>query len=386
MADEVVLGLIGCGGMMGAHVNGYKALWNAGLRDFRIAATCDIEVARAEKLATDVAAFQGAKPTVYTDFQKMLDAEKSLDAADLSLVHRDHHKVAIPCLQAGKHVTIEKPLAITCRAAKAIIDAAKKAKRLLQTAENYRRAPDQRAIRWALANQRIGGLRMLYWIDVGERLWYWAWRDHRDLAGGGWSMDGGVHFADLFRYHVGDVKSLYAVSCAHFPTRYRKHETLEEPIAATVEDTTLAVIEFDNGVNGQWTSTMAAPGRGFNQRAIYGSKGSINWGVGLKTRTEEVAMADLIEQHNKALSGDEREKLFPRGVTDAVATELWEFVQAIQGKAKIETDGVEGLKALAICMAIYESSWLGKPVEVAKVELCKIENYQADLNEAAGLK
>ena len=385
MADEVALGLIGCGGMMGAHVRGYQALWEAGLRDFRIAATCDIEAERAEKLAADVAAFQGTEPTVYADFEKMLGAEEYLDACDLSLVHRDHHKIAIPCLEAGKHVTIEKPLAITCRAAQAIIDAARKAGRVLQTAENYRRAPEQRAVRWALDNKRIGDLRMLYWIGVGERLWYWSWRDHRDLAGGGWSMDGGVHFADLFRYHVGDVKTLYALSRTHFPTRYRNHEKLEDPVAATVEDTTIAVLEFENGVSGQWTSTMAAPGRGFNERAVFGSDGSLTWGIGLKTRSEEVPMADLIEQHSKAMSEETRERLFPRGVTDTVATELWEFVQAVQGEAKLETDGIEGLKALAICMAIYESSWLKQPVEVAAVERCEIENYQADLNEAAGL-
>ena len=385
MADEVVLGLIGCGGMMGAHVNGYKALWNAGLRDFRIAATCDIEAGRAERLAADIEAFQGTRPTVYTDFEKMLAAEGNLDACDLSLVHRDHHKVAIPCLKAKKHVTIEKPLAITCRAAKAIIAAAKKAKRLLQTAENYRRAPDNRAIHWALANKRIGDLRMLYWIDVGERLWYWAWREHRELAGGGWSMDGGVHFADLFRYHVGDVKTLYAVSRAHFPTRYRDSAKLADPVQATVEDTTLAVLEFANGVSGEWSSTSAAPGLGFNQRVVYGSEGSLAWGVGLKTRSQQTTMGALLEEHKQAMTEDEREKLFPRGVTDTVATELWEFIQAIQGKATLETDGVEGLKALAICMAIYESSWLNAPVKIADVESCKIENYQADLNEAGGL-
>ncbi|HUT32352.1 MAG TPA: Gfo/Idh/MocA family oxidoreductase [Planctomycetota bacterium] len=384
MADEVVLGLIGCGGMMGAHARGLKALWDAGLRGFRVAATCDVALDRAEKLAAEVAAFQVTKPTVYADFEKMLDAEKGLDAVDLSLVHRDHHKIAIPCLQAGKHVTIEKPLAITCRAAQAIVAAAKKAGRLLQTAENYRRSPENRAIRWANAQGRIGANRQVYWVDAGERLWYWNWRDHRDLAGGGWSMDGGVHFADLFRYHVGDVKSLYALSRTYFPTRYRDREKLTDPVAATVEDTTLAVLEFANGVSGVWTSTMAAPGRGFNQRVLYGAHGSLSWGAGLKTRTEEVAMADLIEQHKAALGEAEREKLFPRGVTDTVATELWEFLQAIQGKATIETDGVEGLKALAICMALYESSVLGQPIAIADVESCKVETYQADLNEAAG--
>ena len=385
MADEVVVGLIGCGGMMGAHVRGYKALWEAGLRGFRIAAACDIEPAKAEKLAADIEAFQGARPAVYGDYRRMLDAEASLDAVDLSLVHRDHHTIAIPCLDAGKHVTIEKPLAITCRAGQAIIDAAAKAGKLLQTAENYRRSPEHRAVHWALGQGRIGDLRLVYWIDVHERVWYWHWREHRDLAGGGWSMDGGVHFADLFRYHVGEVTTLYAISRQHSATRYRDRETMADPVEVTVEDTTMAVLEFENGASGEWSSTNVAPGRGFNNRAVFGSEGSITWGVGLNTREGEVPMKQLIVEHQAAIGDAGTDALFPNGVTDTVGTELWEFVQAVRGEAELETDGVEGLKALAICMAIYESSYLNQPVEVAEVEDCEIEGYQADLNEAGGL-
>jgi len=385
MADDLAIGLIGCGGMMGAHVRGYRALWEAGLRGFRIAATCDIAEAKAQKLAADIEEFQGSRPTVYTDFRRMLDAEPTLDAVDLSLVHKDHHTIAIPCLKAGKHVTIEKPIAITCRAAQAIIDAAAAHGRVLQTAENYRRAPEQRAVRWALDQGRIGDPRLLYWIDVGERVWYWAWREHRDLAGGGWSMDGGVHFADLFRYHVGDVRTLYAISRQHSATRYRDREAMADPVEATVEDTTVAVLEFENGVSGEWSSTNVAPGRRFSNRAVHGSEGSITWGVGLHTRDTETPMQQLIEEHQAAIGDEGCEKLFPSGVTDTVATELWEFLQTVRGEASLETDGAEGLKALAICMAIYESSALGQPVEVAAVERCEIETYQADLNEAAGL-
>lgn len=386
MAGEVVLGLVGCGGMMGAHVRGYRALWEAGLRDFRIAAACDIVRSNAEHLAENVGDFQGSEPTVYTDLQEMLSREKHLVAVDISVVHSEHHRVAIPCLEAGKHVTIEKPLAITCRAAQAIIDAAAKAERLLQTAENYRRAPEPRAIRWALDQGRIGQPRLLYWVDVRERVWYWAWREHREMAGGGWSMDGGVHFADLFRYHLGEVKTLYAISRAHFPTRFRNREALTDPVAVSVEDTTMAVLEFESGVSGEWSSTNVAPGSGFSRRAIFGSEGSITWGLGLQLRGgDPVPMEALVQEHQAAIGEAGRERLFPSGVTDAVATELWEFIQAIQGKAAIETDGAEGLKDLALTMAIYESSQLGQPVRVADVEQLRIENYQADLNAAAGL-
>jgi predicted dehydrogenase len=385
MAGEVTLALIGCGGNMNAHVRGYRALWEAGLREFRIVAVCDVERQRAVNLANDIDEFQDRRPAVYREFRDLLGTEQQLDAVDISVVHSEHHKVAIPCLEAGKHVTIEKPIAITCRAGRAVIEAAERAGVVLQVAENYRRSPEQRAIRWALRQGRIGTPRLLYWVDVRERVWYWSWREHREQAGGGWSMDGGVHFADLFRYHVGEVERLYALSRAHFPSRYRDRETRTDPVDVSVEDTTMAVLEFANGVSGEWSSTNVAPGRGFSQRALFGADGSITWGVGLDTRDESIPMEDLVQAHEVAIGEAERERLFPRGITDTVATELWEFIQAVQGKAEIETDGAEGLADLAICMALYESAHLHEPVEVARVAACEIENYQADLNEAAAL-
>lgn len=386
MSERVRIGMVGCGGMAGAHRKGYQTLWEHGLRTFEVIAACDMDEGRAVKMADDVAAFQGKRPVVYADVEKMLSAEKTLTAVDIGATHRAHHTLAVACLEAGKHVTIEKPLAITLRAGKMIVEAAERAGVVLQVAENYRRSPEQRAIRWALRSGRIGKIRMIYWIDVGERLWYWTWREHRDQAGGGWSLDGGVHFADLFRYHVGNVRSLYAAVKAYHPIRYRNREPLEDPVEVDVEDTTIAVLHFDDDVLGQWTSTSAAPGFPFNQRVVYGEAGSIRWGEGLQSRTERLTMEQLVQEHQASLSEEEKERLFPRGITETVATELKEFVDAVLYGTPVETDGVEGYKAEAISIALYESAWSGKPVDLADVEALRVEGYQAEINRGLGLR
>ena len=64
MSDRVRIAMAGCGGMAGAHRQGYQTLWEHGLREFEIMATCDIDEGRAVKMADDVAAFQGRRPTV----------------------------------------------------------------------------------------------------------------------------------------------------------------------------------------------------------------------------------------------------------------------------------------------------------------------------------
>jgi predicted dehydrogenase len=160
---------------------------------------------------------------------------------------------------------------------------------------------------------------------------------------------------------------------------------MSDPVAVTVEDTTMAVLTFGNGASGTWVSTNVAPGDGMRHCAIYGSEGSLVWGKGLKNRREEVAMPDLVKAHQASLSEEQKEKFFPGGVQHSCGSELWEFVQAVQGKSSLETGGVEGLKSLAVCMAVYESARLGQAVEIAKVENLEIENYQRDLNQAGGL-
>src|SRR5438309_10538153 len=108
MAEAVRLAMIGCGGMAGSHREGYQKLWEAGLRDFRIVATCDVDAARAEEMAEKVAQFQGERPKVYRDLDALLRDGSRFDAVDIVTVHRAHHTLAVPCLGAGTAAGIER--------------------------------------------------------------------------------------------------------------------------------------------------------------------------------------------------------------------------------------------------------------------------------------
>ena len=86
-----------------------------------------------------------------------------------------------------------------------------------------------------------------------------------------------------------------------------------------------------------------------------------------------------------SLSDDEREYYFPGGVEDTVAIELKYFADAIRNGGKPEVDGLEGLRSQAICMAVYESGWFGRPVTIAEIESCELEGYQKEINEHLGI-
>jgi predicted dehydrogenase len=382
--SDLAIALIGCGGMMGAHVRqGFQPLWEKGFRAFRIVACVDVNGEAAEAMANQIAEWQGTRPAVFRDVDALL-ASGSVDAVDIVVPHHEHHTVAVACLEAGKHVLLEKPLAITLRAGRKILEAARRNKVVLSIAENYRRYPDQRAIRWAIRQGRIGQPQRVYWLDVFERRWYWGWRDHAEFSGGGWTLDGGVHFADLMRYHVGEVMEVAADMATFNPQRFRKVNEHEEPVTATIEDTTHALLRFENGAIGVWVEAITAPAKTIGTRVIYGTEGAIDLEAGLflRGRDEPIRREQLRDEFLASLTDDERERLFPFGLMDGVAQEVHEFIVACQqGNLKVEVDGEEGYRSQAVCMAVYESATLRRPVKVARVMALKVEAYQRPFNE-----
>jgi predicted dehydrogenase len=387
MAEHLNIALIGCGGMMGGHVNAYRELAAHDFDNFTIVACCDVREDAAKAYAERIGEFQKSKPAVYTSVEDLLDKQDDLQAVDISVLHREHHVVASMCAEAGKHITIEKPFAITMRAGKIMLDAAAAAGVKLHVAENYRRALSERANRWAIKSGRIGEPWMIYWIDAGLRQWYWTWREHRMDAGAGWTLDGGVHFADMFRYHLGPVEEAYAVTRAFWPHRYENSDPLGGKLFdVDVEDAMIAILKFEGAPTvGQWTLTSACHGGGFGKRAVYGSEGCLDWGAGLKADETEMDRQALEAAFMASLSEEDKELYFPRGIMDTVAQELKEFIDAVLYGKPMETDGLEGYKAEAICYAVYESAVTGQPVKTADVEALKIEEYQKDINEHLGI-
>ena len=232
---KTVCAFIGCGGMAGAHRDSLVKLWQAGCRDFDIAACCDIVKERAEKFADVFAGILGHKPRVYDDVEVMLKNEKELDSVAIFTPHINHHTSAMLAMDAGVNVLTEKPLGFTLRAATVMMDKAKEKGLLLHVLENYRLAPAERSINWAIKKGMIGQPRMLLWMDIGERKWYWDWRDHKDIAAGAWTLDGGVHHSDLFQYNLGDIRKVSAVMASYDTTRYAKYNSMDDYEQAVLE-------------------------------------------------------------------------------------------------------------------------------------------------------
>jgi len=398
--NALKLAMIGCGGIAQVHLQAYRQIKQKELVKFKLAAMCDPVIASAKQFADQARVFQDYKPKVYTSVSEML-ANEELDAADICTPHSEHHVAGIACLDAGVNVMIEKPLGITVKASKAIIAAGKKNRRIVATAENVRRGISQRTAYWIINELKLLGTPRLFysqqtiWVDPStEKKWHW--RIDKWLGGGGMVMDSGAHFCDTIRYLYGDPETIYAKV-----QQFEKwpHKKDDKVVMDDREDTWAATITFKNGLVTVWSWTMAAPGYAYTNVVHYGSKGCIldhgdafhgpfsSAEIIIQEGPKKITtpMMEMQRQYNAQLDETTKNALFPHGFTDGFVLECYDFLDSIEKKRKPEVDGETGLKAKAICEAIFESACIGQAVRYDDVLNGKIEEYQKPINEHWGL-
>ncbi len=411
------IGIVGCGRILNAHLQGLLKLKEAGLDDFRITAL----VARKEE---DAFMFRqrGAGPTprppvldpatgdplaaphtyvsdihtdvevaTYTDYREMIRAGQVDAVLDTSPLHL-HHQIAETAFQAGVHVHTQKPLAISVRAAQRMVRMARDHACVLGTFENVRQGMSARAAAWAVSTGRIGAPQMVVAGSLGG-LWSptrvvaeTPWRHDKLLGGGGGTIDIGVHQFHLLRYVFGEVAWVSAITPTLEPQRYMPDDTARQhPVAVSVDDTHLAAMGFDNGALGQllWSWGLHGPPVELSGTpAFYGTEGAIYGGcLHAPSGTQE----DLVALFTRELSDTERERLFPLGLTDAFAIQSWDFLNAIATHTEMETSGTEGLHDLACAFAMIESSRLKRHVTLPAVLAHEVDSYQRAIDEHYGL-
>lgn len=160
-----------------------------------------------------------------------------------------HAENAFTALDGGRHVVVEKPLALTAAEADRIVMLAESKGLSIHVISQRRLEPEVQAVRAALEDGRLGAVRLAtthvhWWRDES----YYAaasWRG--DAAGGGGSlMNQGAHNVDLLRWLAGPVDSVTAQSA-----------TLAHQAGA--EDTTVATVRFTNGALGLISTSTATP-------------------------------------------------------------------------------------------------------------------------------
>jgi predicted dehydrogenase len=427
MADPLRLGIVGCGGISVRHVDALRALRAAGYGSFELVAVCDLREGPARHVARTAGDWLGREPVVYRDVNALLD-DGVVDALDVTTDAGAHHRVAVPALERGVHVLVEKPLAITARAGRRMIEAARRGGAVLSVAENYRRDPIMRLVKAAIDGGVIGAPRLANYLSVsGNRnvLLGTSWR--HDKLRGGLLLDLLVHAADLLVYFLGTVRRVYAETGILEPERVMqpnaagvndwlyRHREDDVPaggtVAATAEDTALGVLRFESGVAGYMAYSSGAPGERLGAHLLHGSRGSLRVPGARSGRPPVVTLAaddggaetldgDALLERLPGFALDEvTQRLFdgaarlgsydvPTDQVNArlVAYQLEELARCIRGGARPEVDGALGLHAMSVPLALLESGATGRAVTLEEVESLRCEEYQGPINERLGIK
>jgi phthalate 4,5-cis-dihydrodiol dehydrogenase len=220
------IGVIGTGRISGAHARAAEAL--AGTR---LAGCADVDPARLEK-------FTGRFPCPAFESYEELIARSDVDAVVVALPHWLHCDVTIACLQAGKHVLLEKPMAMTVAECDAMIEAADRTGKTLMVAHSQHFFPVNETARALIAAGEIG--RIVFATDTWYKPFYEVerppWFLDASKGGGMWPMNG-PHMIDRMMMFIGsEVVAVKAMVGTYF-----------FDVPAT--DTGMALLEFANGVH-----------------------------------------------------------------------------------------------------------------------------------------
>lgn len=406
------VGLIGCGRIMPAHLRGYKALIENGV-DVRIAALVarkpgDAETFRSREEGPTIRKPVGppgdplnvphiyvydfqrdAEVDTYIDYRKMLK-RGDIDAVEIYTPVFNHHTIAVDSLEAGKHVLVEKPLAVSVRAGKKMVEAAEKADLVLGVAECIRYGfGEAREKKWILDQGVIGDIQMIFQGAVGG---YWSpdkilaetpWRHQKLEAGAGVSIDFGPHLFSGLRYLCGEIKDVKSIVKTFEDVRVTRNEEGDviDRVKSEVDDSFFTLINFKSGAVGYLFFSIAGHGEETaipGWQVIYGSKGCVK-GNGLVL--DDGTKTDVKDYFEKNAGKEVKDKFFPMGITDSFALETLDFLSAIREGREMEVSGKEGLRDIALSYAMIESSIIDRPLTPEDVESGKTAIYETDINE-----
>jgi predicted dehydrogenase len=205
---QIRVAMVGCGRISDLHQLGYR-----GREEARIVAVCDTNKSRARKKAK-----QWGVDKVYSDYHQVLE-DKEVDLVELLTPHHLHCLMTVEACGAGKHVSVQKPMAITSAEAQEMITAADKAGVTLRIYENFvYYAPAVRA-RQMIETGEIGDIRAIrLHVSTGtaDSAWEvplsaWLWRFNEKQCGGGpLVFDHGYHLFSVAYFLGGPVDRVYA--------------------------------------------------------------------------------------------------------------------------------------------------------------------------------
>ncbi len=342
--NKIRFALVGCGRIAKKHAE----ILAKQIPNSQLIAVCDVNGQRAEEY--------GKKYEVpfYTDMRRMMETSgKQIDVINVLTPSGNHAAHTIELAKYGKHIVVEKPMALTIDDAENMIRSCDQAGiKLFVVKQNRYNYPVQK-LRTALEEGRFGKLVMgtvrVRWCREQKYYDQDSWR-------GTWKYDGGVftnqasHHVDLLEWMMGDVESVFAKSATQL-------------VKIEAEDTGIALLKFKNGALGVIEATTAVRPKDLEGSiSILGEYGTVEIGG---FAVNEMKIWNFTNQRPDDAEVIQKYKQNPPDVYGFGHVEyLKDVIDCIQNNKKALVDGLEGRKSLELIMAIYESIETGKEVSL----------------------
>ncbi|HAE41088.1 MAG TPA: oxidoreductase [Candidatus Riflebacteria bacterium] len=333
--------LVGCGRIAKRHgeLLGLGKISNA-----KLVAVCDIDKNKAKALADRFSV------PWYESYDEMMTKE-SIDVVSVLTESGNHARHVVSLAKYGKHIVVEKPMALTLDDADMMIRACDShGCRLFVIKQNRFNVPVVK-LREALEAGRFGKL------VLGTVRVRWCRRQdyyEQDSWRGTWAMDGGVltnqasHHVDLLEWMMGDAVSVFAKSTTAL-------------VNIEAEDTAIVVIKFKNGALGIIEATTAARPKDLEgSLSILGEHGSVEIGGFAVNKILHWGFENQLDSDKEVI---EKFSENPPNVYGFGHQAYYEHVvDSIRNNKKQLIDGLEGRRSLELISAIYESIETGKEV------------------------
>jgi len=282
-------------------------------------------------------------PKAYSSVDDLL-ADSAIDAVYICTTNEWHEPQALAAIAAGKHVLCEKPLAVSLDGARRMVAAAAEAGVVLGTNHHLRNAATHRAMRELIETGAIGrplAARVFHAVFLPPHLQ--GWRIDRPDAGGGVVLDITVHDADTLRFVLGDeVAEVTAMTANQGMGR------------AGLEDAVMGVMRFREGVIAQFHDAFTAP-HAYTGFEVHGTEGSL-YGRDVMTQ-RPIGTVTVRREGTETGVPVDHENLYERSVRC--------FNAAIRGEGEPAATGTDGIRSLAVALAVREAAASGRTVQIA---------------------
>lgn len=336
--------IVGCGHIAKKHVSAIEAVKGA-----QLVAVCDTDPVRIAGYVE-----QGVKG--YTNYQDLL-ADPSIDVVCICLPTGLHAKFTIQAASAGKHVIVEKPMALTLEDADEMIAACERNRVKLSVVHPNRFRPAIQELRNRLEAGAFGKIghanATVRWNRNDEYFLQAPWRGTKAMDGGV-LMNQAIHNMDLLLWMMGEAEEVTTYAA----TRIRKIET---------DDTSVSVIRFKSGALGVLEAAVTLYPRNLEETlSIFGETGTAVIGGPTANWIKTWKFADLTDEESEQVI--QRIEQDPFGVPGHQCI-IQDMTDAIQQDREPVVSGQEGRHVLELVIACQKSAEINQPVKLREASL-----------------